>query len=86
MMISLVFFLSWTPVVVYCFAYDFFRSLFFVRTSINTTGYAMTLLLGLTSSVTNPIIYTICNENFKLIAGQKLPSFKFLNVFHYESY
>eukprot|EP00095_Tigriopus_kingsejongensis_P000824 maker-scaffold63_size435493-snap-gene-1.12 protein:Tk00824 transcript:maker-scaffold63_size435493-snap-gene-1.12-mRNA-1 annotation:"hypothetical protein TRIADDRAFT_4556" len=63
--ITITFFCCWTPLVLYCFIYDFHRQLLPQRDSYAMVGYTISLLFGLGSSVANPILYTLLNDNFQ---------------------
>lgn len=74
--ITITFFCCWTPLVVYCFIYDFFRGLLPQRDSYAMVGYTLSLLFGLGSSVANPILYTLLNDNFKAALKGIMGSFQ----------
>ncbi|TRY72733.1 hypothetical protein TCAL_11189 [Tigriopus californicus] len=63
--ITIFFFLSWTPSVLYSVFHDFFRQLLPERHSMPSVGYAFSLIFGLMSSIANPILYTSLNESFR---------------------
>ena len=86
--ITITFFVCWTPSVVYSYVYDFHKHVLPERDSLTGVGYALALLVGLCSSLANPILYSLLNENFRKavadIARPVLTSCLFLRAFrHY---
>ena len=68
-LITVVFFLAWTPSVLYAIFFDFFRSFLPERHSMVAVGYAFSLSFGLLTSIANPILYTSLNEGFREAAA-----------------
>ena len=70
-LITILFFLSWTPLVLYSVLFDFFRHFLPERHSMASVGYAFSLLFGLTTPMANPILYTSLNESFRTTLAAK---------------
>ena len=78
--ITIVFFVCWAPMVIFCFIYDFANHLIPKRGSVAQFTYDLTLLFGMLTPIANPILYSLLNENFRDVAKQKyLPRFLFKN-------
>ena len=64
-LITMVFFLSWTPVVLYTTLFDFFRKVIPERESMKSVFYAILFYFGLLTTIANPILYSSLNESFR---------------------
>ena len=60
-----VFFVCWAPLVIYTLLYDFARSVLPERAAMASFAYTLTLLAGMITPISNPIIYSLFNEKFQ---------------------
>ena len=76
---TIVFFVCWAPMVIFCFIYDFANHLIPQRGSLAQFTYALNLLFGMLTPIANPILYSLLNESFRDVAKQKYSFFAFLS-------
>ena len=69
--ITIVFFVCWSPLVIFCFIYDFAKHLIPTRPSMAQYTYTLTLLFGMLTPIANPILYSCLNENFRQAVKKK---------------
>ena len=63
--ITIIFFVGWSPMVIFSFIYDFASHLLPEKTAMQQFAYAITLLFGMLTPIANPILYSLLNENFQ---------------------
>ena len=71
--ITAVFFICWSPLVLYTILYEFMPEIFPQRTVLASVGYTLSLLIGMLTPIANPVFYGILNDPFKEVVHKKFP-------------
>ena len=71
--ITAVFFICWSPLVLYTILYEFLPEIFPQRTVLASVGYTLSLLIGMLTPIANPVFYGILNDAFKEVVHKKFP-------------
>ena len=76
--ITVIFFVAWSPMVIFTFIYDFANHILPEKSAMHQFAYAITLLFGMLTPIANPILYSWLNENFRMAFHEKCCCFSFL--------
>ena len=67
------FFVCWSPLVLYTILYEFVPEIFPQRTVLASVGYTLSLLFGMLTPITNPVFYGMLNDPFKEVVRKRFP-------------